>query len=180
MTLRGGRSTRRAPPLRTVRSRREHRCGRSTAGRSTHPAPTARLRRVRSANDRRRSRDVPPCREAACVRAGLLRLAAVEPYEGPLRHARHGQGTPYADCRALRDAVTSTFGLRDTPLPTTLPDPPTTWVAPWATYVRDYGIDWTTLDQAVAALRPFWSPITSPSDELVTWKPEPWAWRPLV
>jgi hypothetical protein len=81
---------------------------------------------------------------------------------------------------ALYDAVATTFALRDTPLPSQLPDPPTSWAAPWAAYVRDYGIEWTTLDQAVAALRPFWRVITTPSADPLTWDQSQWTWRTLT
>ena len=87
---------------------------------------------------------------------------------------------PMPTSDALREAVSITFELRRTPLPTVLPDPPPMWAGPWAAYVRDYGIEWTTLDDAVAALRPFWFVITAPSDQLRTWEPERWNWFPRL
>lgn len=78
----------------------------------------------------------------------------------------------------LRSAVSLTFELRDTILPAELPDPPTQWNAPWAAYVRDYSIEWLTLDSAIAALRPFWSPITSPTAPELKWDPVAWSWQP--
>ena len=88
---------------------------------------------------------------------------------------------PMPTSDALHEAVSTTFFLRNTPLPTALPDPPPMWAAPWAAYVRDYGIEWTTLDDAVAALRPLWTPVTAPSEARRTWEPERWDWstRPL-
>jgi Nucleotidyl transferase AbiEii toxin, Type IV TA system len=77
----------------------------------------------------------------------------------------------------LRSAVSLTFALRQTPLPVELPDPPVTWTAPWAAYVHDYGIEWLTLDSAIAALRPFWSPITSPTEPQLVWDPVAWLWQ---
>lgn len=77
----------------------------------------------------------------------------------------------------LHEAVATTFAFRDTKLPTALPDPPAPWAAPWAAYVRDYGIEWTNLDDAIGALRPFWQVITSPPVELHTWDQRQWAWR---
>ena len=85
---------------------------------------------------------------------------------------------PMPPSGALRSAESLTFELRDTTLPTELPDPPTQWSAPWAAYVRDYGIEWLTLDSAIAALRPFWSPITSPTEGELTWHPVAWSWQP--
>ena len=79
--------------------------------------------------------------------------------------------------KELHDAVALTFALRDTPLPTSLPDPPVMWTAPWAAYVRDYGIEWTTLADAVRALRPFWTVITTPSNDPHTWDHRLWTWR---
>jgi hypothetical protein len=78
----------------------------------------------------------------------------------------------------LRSAVSLTFALRETPLPIELPDPPTTWTEPWAAYVRDYGIEWLNLDSAIAALRPFWSPITNPTEPELSWDPVAWSWQP--
>jgi hypothetical protein len=78
----------------------------------------------------------------------------------------------------LRSAASLTFELRETPLPIELPDPPATWIAPWAAYVRDYGIEWLNLDSAIAALRPFWSPITSPTEPELSWDPVTWSWQP--
>jgi Nucleotidyl transferase AbiEii toxin, Type IV TA system len=84
---------------------------------------------------------------------------------------------PVPNSEALHDAVATTFALRATPLASQLPDPPTSWAAPWAAYVRDYGIEWTTLDQAVGALRPFWQVITTPSADPLTWDQRQWTWR---
>lgn len=78
---------------------------------------------------------------------------------------------------ALQTAVSLTFKLRGTMLPTELPDPPTTWTSPWTAYVRDYGIEWLTLDSAIAALRPFWSPIISSTELRLTWDPLAWSWQ---
>ncbi len=80
----------------------------------------------------------------------------------------------------LFDAVAMTFALRHTPLPEELPDPPQSWASTWASYVRDYDIGWVALGDAIDALRPFWLPITSPSDVLCAWQPGPWVWAPEV
>ena len=85
---------------------------------------------------------------------------------------------PMPTSSALRSAVSLTFELRDTILPAELPDPPTQWNAPWAAYVRDYRIEWLTLDSAIAALRPFWSPLTSPTEPELTWDALTWSWQP--
>ena len=85
---------------------------------------------------------------------------------------------PMPASKELRSAVSLTFGLRDTMLPTELPDPPTQWASPWAAYVRDYGIEWLTLDSAIAALRPFWSPITSSTEPQLAWDTVAWSWQP--
>ena len=85
---------------------------------------------------------------------------------------------PMPSCNDLRSAVSVTFDLRNTPLPTELPDPPTQWTAPWAAYVRGYGIEWLILDSAIAALRPFWSPITNPTEPQLAWDPVAWSWQP--
>jgi hypothetical protein len=90
------------------------------------------------------------------------------------------QSLPIPDNAVLLDAVSVTFALRQTPLPKELPDPPQAWTAPWAAYVRDYGIEWVTLSDAIDTLRQFWLPITNPSDVRCTWQPGPWAWTPAV
>jgi Nucleotidyl transferase AbiEii toxin, Type IV TA system len=77
----------------------------------------------------------------------------------------------------LRSAVSLTFELRETLLPVELPDPPSVWMAPWAAYVRDYGIEWASLDSAIVALRPFWLPITSPIEQQLLWDPVAWSWQ---
>ena len=90
------------------------------------------------------------------------------------------QSLSIPDNEVLLDAASVTFALRQTPLPKELPDPPQAWTAPWAAYVRDYDIEWVTLSGAIDALRPFWLPITNPSDAPCTWEPGPWAWTPTV
>ena len=85
---------------------------------------------------------------------------------------------PMPTSNELHSAVSLTFELRDTTLPTELPDPPMQWNAPWAVYVRDYGIAWLTLDTSIAALRRFWSPITSPTEAQLAWDPVAWSWLP--
>ena len=84
---------------------------------------------------------------------------------------------PMPRSRDFRSAASLTFELRETPLPIELPDPPATWTAPWAAYVRDHGIEWLNLDSAIAALRPFWSPITNPTEPELSWDPVAWSWR---
>lgn len=77
----------------------------------------------------------------------------------------------------LHDAVTATFELRATSLPTTLPVPPAQWQRTWAGYVRDYSIPWTNLDSAYAALVQLWAPVLAPPARPQTWDVEEWTWR---
>ena len=79
---------------------------------------------------------------------------------------------------ARRSAVSLTFELRDMPLPTELQIHRRRGPRLWAAYVGDYGIEWLTLDSAIAALRPFRSPITSPTEPQLAWYPLALSWQP--
>lgn len=76
----------------------------------------------------------------------------------------------------LADAVAHTFGLRDTAVPSELPDPPPAWAGPWQAYVREYGIPWSDLTEAIVDLRAFWAAVTSPTSHPLRWDAVTWSW----
>jgi hypothetical protein len=76
----------------------------------------------------------------------------------------------------LLNTCTTTFALRHTPWPPRLGAPPKTWTVPWAGFVRDYAITYTTLDGAYTALTAFWEQVLSISDPSLAWQPATWTW----
>ncbi len=77
----------------------------------------------------------------------------------------------------LRDALESTFTFRNThPLPAALPEPPTTWAAPYTAMVREDGLTWITLGEVTKAARAFLDPILAGSSVTI-WDPSTWTWQ---
>jgi hypothetical protein len=76
----------------------------------------------------------------------------------------------------LADACTATFVRRETLWPPSLDPPPTSWAAPWAGFVRDYGIAFVELADAYAALTAFWQPVLVGADPSHVWRPDVWSW----
>lgn len=75
----------------------------------------------------------------------------------------------------LRQALEQTFNHRAThPLPTALPDPPTSWLTPYLQMVRENGLVWTTLAQLTAAASGFLNPVLAGRGGL--WNPTRWSW----
>jgi hypothetical protein len=80
------------------------------------------------------------------------------------------------EARKLREALERTFSFRKThPLPTALPDPPLEWAPPYTAMVREDGLVWMTLDDAVGAARRFLDPVLEGDADLV-WDPTTWSW----
>lgn len=83
---------------------------------------------------------------------------------------------PHAD--VLREAVRSTFALRDTPMPSGAPHLPPEWHADLGGYLDEFPV-------AVAAsparllerFVDFWNPVLT-GDGSATWSPERWSWMP--
>lgn len=78
--------------------------------------------------------------------------------------------------KRLLEAFEQTFSFRRThPIPKQLPDPPTTWAAPYAAMAREDGLEWPDLGAVTNAARAFLDPVLSVSID-ATWNSERWAW----
>jgi predicted nucleotidyltransferase component of viral defense system len=83
--------------------------------------------------------------------------------------------TESLDAARLRGALERTFTFRAThPLPVSLPDPPATWLTPYAEMARENDLKWVTLDQVTAAAETFLNPVLA--DKQGVWIPAEWAW----
>jgi hypothetical protein len=87
-------------------------------------------------------------------------LASVQPLEAEL----------------LRVALSTTFEFRAThPLPPVLPDPPASWLTPYAEMARASALTWTTLEQLTVGVRAFINPLLAGVSR--TWDPAAWTWE---
>ena len=87
-------------------------------------------------------------------------------------------GIRQMDGRVLYQALQATFNARKThPLPVHLPDPPTTWSAPFRRLAEETGLDCRTLAEGGAAARGFLDPVLR-SEAAGTWNPVTWTWQP--
>jgi hypothetical protein len=79
------------------------------------------------------------------------------------------------DASQLRIALNRTFEFRAThPLPSDLPDPPTSWLAAYTEMARANDLEWETLEQLTAATKTFLNPVLA--GQTGFWHPESWAW----
>lgn len=86
-------------------------------------------------------------------------LSSIGPFEGAV----------------LRSALERTFNFRAShPLPSTLPEPPSTWLAAYARMAVDDGLRWRTLAEVTDAARAFLAPVLA--GELGTWDSERGGW----
>lgn len=80
------------------------------------------------------------------------------------------------DARTLRQALVATFsGRRTHALPLRLPDPPSTWSAPFHRLAGDVGLDYATVSDASEAARRFLDPVLR-GETAGTWDPVAWSW----
>jgi len=78
----------------------------------------------------------------------------------------------------VRAALEQTFGFRKThDIPATLPDPPVSWVAPYAALAAEDQLDWPTLGDVTSAVQAFLDPVLAGTLD-GTWRPDEWAWKP--
>ena len=76
----------------------------------------------------------------------------------------------------IRAAIEQTFAFRGThEVPERLPDPPESWETPYATIAKEDQLRWTTLGDALEAVRAFLDPVLA-GDSDTRWDPEAWAW----
>jgi hypothetical protein len=76
----------------------------------------------------------------------------------------------------LRDAIEQTFAFRGThDVPESLPAPPETWAAFYASIAREDQLRWVTLVDAFEAAREFLNPVLAGRSEH-RWDPDLWSW----
>ncbi len=77
----------------------------------------------------------------------------------------------------LHRAIQATFAFYQThPLPSALPDPPSSWMAPYRKLIRGVDLPYSTPEEAVAAMRAFIVPALRYEDN-ARWKPQTWTWE---
>jgi hypothetical protein len=80
------------------------------------------------------------------------------------------------DAERLRSALRLTFTFRKThELPTTFPDPPPEWSAPYARMALTDELPWQTFPALVSAVRTFLEPALN-GTTLGVWDPGTWTW----
>jgi hypothetical protein len=81
--------------------------------------------------------------------------------------------------QALAQALQATFDTRKThTLPSRLPDPPSTWAAPFRRLTEETGLGYQTLGSAGEAAHRFLDPILR-GESVGMWDPMTWSWQPL-
>jgi len=87
-------------------------------------------------------------------------------------------GIRQMDGLVLYHALQATFSARKThALPLHLPDPPTTWSAPFRRLAEETGLGYRTLTEAGDAARGFLDPVLQ-GEATGTWDPMVWSWHP--
>jgi hypothetical protein len=82
------------------------------------------------------------------------------------------------DARQLRQALEQTFAFRNThPLPSSVPEPPSSWADVYGRMAEEDELDWKTLPELVAAVRVFLDPVLK-GGETRHWFPLQWEWLP--
>jgi hypothetical protein len=85
-------------------------------------------------------------------------------------------GVKPLESKRVRAALEQTFGFRKThDLPAALPEPPATWVAPYAAMAAEDQLAWSTLTDVTAAARAFLDPLLGGSPDLI-WDAARRAW----
>jgi len=80
------------------------------------------------------------------------------------------------DPRHLRAALDQTFSSRKThTLPTSLPEPAVSWVAPYARMARQNELQWADLGTLTRAVEAFLNPVLEGTPAAM-WSPGAWAW----
>lgn len=81
------------------------------------------------------------------------------------------------DAQSLSKAIRQTFEHRNThPVPTAIPQPPTSWAMPYARIAHEDGLPWKTIADVFAAVREFLDPVLA--EESGIWEPTTWTWGP--
>lgn len=88
-------------------------------------------------------------------------------------------GIRQMDGRVLYQALQATFNARKThALPLNLPDPPSTWSAPFRRLAEETGLGYRALTEAGDAARGFLDPVLH-GEATGTWDPMVWSWPPV-
>ena len=81
------------------------------------------------------------------------------------------------DAHELSAALDQTFAFRRThALPASLPAPPASWGAPYASIARTDRLPWADLGQLVSAVQAFLDPVLGSTDQ-AQWEPSAWRWQ---
>ena len=84
------------------------------------------------------------------------------------------------DANRLRAAINQTFDFRGThDVPVHLPEPPESWIEPYATIAKEDRLRWTSLTDVYIESRRFLDPVLRGVRESI-WDPETWEWRTPV
>jgi hypothetical protein len=82
------------------------------------------------------------------------------------------------DAQKLRAALEQTFMFRKTHgVPSSLPNPPTSWAGPYTAMAVEDSLPWPTLADVTVAARSFIDPVLASRVD-VLWDPTTWTWRP--
>jgi hypothetical protein len=81
------------------------------------------------------------------------------------------------DAAMLRTALEKTFGFRAThALPGDVPQPPASWLEPYAVMARSDELAWPTTDELHRAVQAFLGPVLGDSVTDGSWSPVDWCW----
>jgi hypothetical protein len=76
----------------------------------------------------------------------------------------------------LHRALEQTFSFRKThPIPTSLPEPPASWIEVYRRMAEEDDLEWRMLPVLVEAVHGFLGPVLS-GERVSTWSPEKWKW----
>lgn len=85
-------------------------------------------------------------------------------------------GVRELSAEALRSALRSTFMHRAThALPDRIPEPPTSWAAPYRELAIEHDLEWRTLPELFVVVQAFLDPALAASGGI--WNPEHWRWE---
>jgi Nucleotidyl transferase AbiEii toxin, Type IV TA system len=80
------------------------------------------------------------------------------------------------DAVRVRAALEQTFEFRGThAVPSSLPEPPASWLNPYREMARENELAWTTLEQLSTAVSEFLNPVLA--RRIGTWHPIEWSWE---
>lgn len=82
------------------------------------------------------------------------------------------------EAKRIRAALEQTFTFRQThTLPSSVPAPPDLWRGPYEELARENRLAWSSLEEAVVAVRGFLDPVLTDGRD-ATWDPGSWTWQP--